>query len=105
MTRHSHLRAQLEARLVAILDRVVRIEGDLRRPADRDWSERATEMENDEVLEGLDELGRAEVRSIRATLRRMDTGDYGFCEQCRQPIEEKRLLAVPTASTCLACTP
>jgi DnaK suppressor protein len=33
----------------------------------------------------------------------METGDYGFCTECREPIDEKRLEAVPTADTCINC--
>jgi DnaK suppressor protein len=103
MSSHSKLREQLATRLADIGQRVGRIEGDLRREHDRDWVEQATELENDEVLEGLDELGRAEVREIRETLRRIEDGTYGFCVECRQPIDEKRLQAVPTAATCIYC--
>ena len=57
MPEHNALRKQLEDRLTRLLHRVGRIEGDLRQTHDRDWTERATELENDDVLEGLDEIG------------------------------------------------
>ncbi len=103
MSSHSNLRVQLEARLADIGQRVGRIEADLRREHDRDWTEQAAELENDEVLEGLDEMGRAEVQAIRATLRRIEDGTYGFCVECRQPIDADRLKAVPTAALCIYC--
>jgi RNA polymerase-binding transcription factor DksA len=88
---------------VEIRGRVGRIEGDLRRPPDRDWTEQATLQENDEVLEGLDDMERAEAVTIRNTLRRIESGDYGVCAVCREPIDQKRLDAVPTADTCIDC--
>lgn len=100
---HHALRAHLQARLAEIGQRVGRIEGDLRREHDPDWADQAIELENDEVLEGLDEMGRTEVREIREALRRMDDGTYGFCTACQQPIDEPRLAAVPTASLCIYC--
>lgn len=103
MSSHHTLRVQLEARLAEIGQRVGRIEGDLRALHDVDLPDQAAELENDEVLEGLDDLGRAEVQEIRATLRRIEDGTYGFCVDCRQPIDEKRLQAVPTAATCIYC--
>jgi RNA polymerase-binding transcription factor DksA len=103
MSSRTTLRAQLEARLAVIGQRVERIEGDLRRTPDRDWVEQATELENDEVLEGLDDLGRTEAREIRETLRRIEGGTYGFCLECQQPIDEARLRAVPTAGLCIYC--
>jgi len=103
MTQNDHLRARLEARIVEIVGRVQRIETDLRRPADPDWVEQATLQENDEVLEGLDALGRAEVLTIRRALKRIESGDYGFCVECREPIDLKRLEALPTAEKCGVC--
>jgi RNA polymerase-binding transcription factor DksA len=103
MRKHDHLRARLEARLAEIAGRVRRIETDLRRAADPDWTEQATLQENDEVLEGLDELGRQEAIGIRRALRRMESGDYGFCVECREPIDAKRLEALPTADKCGVC--
>jgi len=101
--KHDRLQVQLETRLGEILGRIGRIEGDLRRTPDRDWTEQATLQENDEVLAGLDNLERAEAVTIRSTLRRIDSGDYGFCAVCRQPIDRKRLEAVPTTDTCIHC--
>lgn len=103
MQKYQQLRAPLEARLRKIVGRIDRIEGDLRRAADRDWVEQATLQENDEVLSGLDDMERAEAVAIRNALRRMESGDYGFCVSCRGPIDRKRLEAVPTAEKCLEC--
>lgn len=103
MSNYSGVASQLQERLASLLRRVERIEGDLRSPHDRDWPERATELENDEVLVGLDELSRREVRQIRRALKRIETGHYGVCSACGEPISAARLTAVPTAVTCLDC--
>lgn len=97
------VRTQLQARLDVLLKRVDEISGDLRRPADRDWQERATENENDEVLENLDESSRAEVAQVRAALRRLDAGTYGHCAKCGAVIGAARLDAMPSATTCVGC--
>jgi RNA polymerase-binding transcription factor DksA len=104
VTNHQHqLRARLEGRLTEITGRINRIERDLRRTPDPDWTEQATLQENDEVLEGLDDLERAEAIAIRKTLRRIEAGDYGICRLCGHRIEPHRLSAVPTADTCIRC--
>jgi RNA polymerase-binding protein DksA len=103
MPEHDALRAQLEERLTRLVRRVGAIEGDLRQTRDRDWQERATERENDEVLEGLDEMTRAEVTQIRAALERIANGSYGVCASCGEPIGSERLAAVPSAMTCVKC--
>ena len=94
---------QLQERLAELLQRVGRIEGDLRLSHDRDWAERAIELQNDEVLEGLDEMSLREVGQIRAALKRIEEGHYGVCAACGQSISAARLTAVPTAVTCAQC--
>jgi RNA polymerase-binding transcription factor DksA len=97
------LRQDLERRLDVLLERVDRIAGDLRKLGDPDWQERATELENDDVLEGLDEASRAEAAAIRAALSRIDAGTYGRCARCGHGIGAARLAALPSATTCVAC--
>jgi DnaK suppressor protein len=98
------VRAQLEGRLADLTRRVVKIEGDLKQPHEPDWQERATQLENDEVLEELDEMTLEEIQQIRVALRRMANGSYGICSTCGRPIDAKRLAAVPSALTCVGCT-
>jgi RNA polymerase-binding transcription factor DksA len=104
MSKYENARTQLEDQLVRLLQRVGKIEGDLRRAHDRDWQEQSLEVENDEVLSGLDEMTLAEVRHIRAALQRIANGTYGACATCGRPIGEQRLAAIPTAVTCIACS-
>ena len=40
---------------------------------------------------------------IEAALGRIKKGSYGVCKYCGNPIPEKRLIARPTASSCVAC--
>jgi DnaK suppressor protein len=77
---------QLQQRLAELLRRVGQIEGDLRSAHDRDWPERANELQNDEVLEGLNEIGLREVQQIREALGRIESGNYGVCARCGSPL-------------------
>lgn len=43
------------------------------------------------------------IQEIDVSLERMDKGDYGYCLRCQQPIQTKRLKALPWASCCLRC--
>jgi RNA polymerase-binding transcription factor DksA len=103
MARHETARAKLEARRSELGRRVGKIEGDLRRRPDPDSEERALERENDGVLEGLDARGVEELRAIDAALARIEAGTYGTCAECGEPIESRRLEAVPHTATCSAC--
>ena len=104
MTERDEIRIHLEKQLKRLLRRVEKVEADLRQTHDCDWTERAIELENDEVLEGLDEMALQEIGDIRAALARIESGTYGTCAACGQEISDERLLAVPCAATCLACT-
>jgi DnaK suppressor protein len=42
-------------------------------------------------------------RRLRTALTRMSEGEYGLCSECGAAIPPKRLLAVPDATTCVAC--
>ena len=43
------------------------------------------------------------LKDIESALKRIEKGEYGICKYCHQPINPKRLLARPTASSCIAC--
>ncbi len=40
---------------------------------------------------------------VRDALERLDDGQYGVCEGCREPIDPARLEALPYATLCLRC--
>ncbi|MEP7367222.1 MAG: TraR/DksA family transcriptional regulator [Acidobacteriota bacterium] len=44
-----------------------------------------------------------QVRSIDEALQRIETGGYGICAACEEPINPKRLSAVPWAILCRDC--
>jgi DnaK suppressor protein len=72
-------------------------------PLSADSEERATETENDEVLDRLSEVTRVELSRVNHALQRLDSGRYGECEQCGAPISEARLRIVPEATACTRC--
>jgi len=43
------------------------------------------------------------LRDISAALRKIDSGEYGFCEECGEEIAEKRLQFNPTVDCCIEC--
>ena len=51
----------------------------------------------------LNILDYAQLRLIEEALDRLDSGDYGICLSCDQPIPPKRLQAVPWARYCVRC--
>lgn len=67
------------------------------------WTERATERENDEVLDRLAESTFGELEKLRHALDRLDEGKYGICEDCGKPIGPERMRSIPYATFCLTC--
>lgn len=103
MTDFSGIAQQLKARLADILERSEEIEDDLRRPLDDDFSEQAVDLADDEALEGVDDVLRAEARQIRFALARIANGTYGTCANCGDTISVERLEAQPVATRCIKC--
>ena len=47
---------------------------------------------------------RLEVAAIRSALTRLENGTYEECSKCGKPIDARRLVALPTTTTCLRCS-
>ena len=43
------------------------------------------------------------LHDVQSALRRIDDDAYGICRYCKKPIDERRLLARPESSSCVAC--
>jgi len=46
---------------------------------------------------------RQELEAIEEALQRLETGNYGLCEACGQPIEPRRLEIMPETPLCRGC--
>lgn len=64
--------------------------------ADPDVVERETTMALVEALE-------LRVAEINAALAKVETGGYGICERCGEPIDPERLKIMPEATMCVQC--
>lgn len=103
MMQYKEMERALKARIADLLQRAEVIEDDLRHPLDADFSEQAVDLADDEALEGVDTVLRAEIAQIRHALLRMDNGTYGTCANCGAPIPMERLKARPIATRCIKC--
>jgi DnaK suppressor protein len=59
-------------------------------------------MERARVVSVIKAL-RANLRWVDRALRKMDSGTYGDCERCGNPIAPERLEALPWAILCIDC--
>ena len=93
----------LKARRAEIAGELSEIEQALDAPMPKDWEDRASERQGDEVLESLGHVEMAELKRIDAALARIDAGTYGICLKCDEPISDERLAVVPDAALCKSC--
>lgn len=71
--------------------------------ATQDPADMAANTYTKEVLISMSDNDRTMLNSIDEALKRTETGDYGLCVNCGEPVPEKRLEAVPWAKYCLRC--
>jgi RNA polymerase-binding protein DksA len=103
MTKNEDIAKELKTRLSELTGRLAEIESDLRKPLSADSEERATDLENQDALEGIKNSEIREVHQIQGALRRIAEGTYGVCVQCGADIDPKRLEALPIATRCISC--
>ena len=89
--------------LIARIDSVTRHVRHADEPLSSDFSEQATERENEEVMDALGEAGRRELSQLNRALHRIDEGEYGICASCGDPIPEARLKILPYTEFCVKC--
>ncbi|MCF4098702.1 TraR/DksA family transcriptional regulator [Maritalea mediterranea] len=83
--------------------RLHNIEDQLDDEPNPDTEERAVEREDDEMLEGLGNAGKAELQQIEHALTRIKNGTFGTCVECGEDISDERLNAIPYATKCKNC--
>ncbi len=91
------LKQEVSSRINAI-DRDIRHEG-----MSADWTEQASERENDEVLESLGNSSEQELAMIKHALLRIDAGNYFDCSECGVAIPKARLDLLPYTIYCVDC--
>lgn len=97
---------KLQSMRTELKQRINAIDSDVhhkKEPVEKDFAEQVTQRENDEVLSAIDEEAHQTVRLIDAALARIKDGSYGLCVRCGEQIPEKRLEALPYATTCVDC--
>ncbi|MBN9789273.1 TraR/DksA family transcriptional regulator [Pseudonocardia sp. TMWB2A] len=94
---------QLRARLAELTERADEVADELAEPLDNDMEEQLTEIDDQEVNQGLDDMVNQEIIQVRAALSRIEDGTYGTCSNCGKDIDPARLEAQPMATRCIDC--
>lgn len=87
----------------SLTKRIEAIKRDFSNGRSADFSEQATEQENEEVLVQLKADAEEELRQVNIALNKIADGSYGECEKCTETIAEARLVAIPYTQFCIKC--
>ena len=93
----------LEDKLTQLTKRITAIEADFHKGRSQDFSEQATETENDGVLDEIHHEAKLELSLVKSALKRITDGLYGSCIECDEPINPDRLSALPYTAKCIKC--
>jgi len=69
----------------------------------QDIADKAVSSYTREFLYSLSDTDRNMLLQIDLALERIEEGTFGMCQNCGQPMSEKRLNAVPWAPLCVDC--
>ena len=103
MTDWSDTEKRIRARRAELTEELLDIEDRLDDEPPKDWEDRASERQSDEVLEALGSHDLSELRQIDAALDRIAAGTYGECAKCGEDIAAERLKALPATPLCTSC--
>ena len=99
-------RRQLLEKEQELLTGITRIQMDGRKSdviGAQDMADQADSCYTKESLFQQSSNARDLLTLVQAALRRDDEGDFGLCVECGEPVQRKRLEAVPWARHCVAC--
>ena len=96
-------KSALLARRVELVGHLEQVEDALDETPSKDWEDRSSERQGDEVLEALGQSEQAELLRIDAALARIEAGTYGTCQKCGEDVSDARLDLLPATPFCKNC--
>ena len=91
------LKEEYETRIDKIEDHIQHPQDDL----NEHWDDQAISYRQNDMRKNLMAEARQSLVYVENALSRIENGTYGECEVCGEPIEEKRLEALPYATLCM----
>ena len=103
----SALRRQLDGRL-AELEAAQGTRTEASGPVELDQARtgrltRMDALQQQAMAQASNRRAQLEMQRIRGALQRIDSGDYGLCVRCEEPIGAGRLQADPSVTLCIDC--
>ncbi len=104
--RKDYYRKKLDAKKEE-LERHIAAEEEAGREADgensQDIADKAANSYTKEFLFSQSDGERVQLNLVEDALARLENGDFGTCEACGEPVQQKRLDAVPWTRHCIEC--
>ena len=103
--KRDYFRQKLIEKRQSLFHMVQRTEGYGREkePDIQDVADMAVEAYTKEFMFGKSSVDRHMLKTIQEALDRIEKDTYGYCTNCENPIQPKRLEAVPWARHCIQC--
>jgi RNA polymerase-binding transcription factor DksA len=103
MTNKPDIRERLLKLQVKLQKRLNKTQSEERHEVEEGNDSNAELWETSEIRDGLNDETVTELRDVNRALSRLDAGDYGICTNCGEPIDPRRLEALPYAELCIFC--
>lgn len=101
---YAQAKQALEKLREELLTRIHKIEDHLHNPQDElneHWDDQAIAIRDNNMRKNLLVEAQQELQHVYNALSRIENGTYGECSVCDEPIDPKRLQAVPYATLCM----
>lgn len=101
--------SDLERELSKFADKstVIKDDYNARFPKTADISDTKDEQANDvseyERERAIEQSLEVRLKELKETLEKINSDDYGLCSNCKSPIEQARLKAMPITTSCFNC--
>lgn len=100
------IKQDLEQKKTELIFRLKNVDSDIKHetePVEKDFAEQATQCENDDVLRELSFGLKNELNQVARAIDRIEAGEYQYCANCGEKINENRLAVLPHTTLCINC--
>lgn len=103
----ARFRARVEAELAELIE-TSGVGAEARGPVTLDQQSvgrlsRMDAMQGQAMAQEQERRRQGRIAALKATLKRMESGEFGECAECGEPIAERRLEVDPTVLLCVSC--
>lgn len=103
LEKYRRLLADKKSSLLSELAKTKNAEEETTEESTQDIADKAVSSYTREFLYSLNDTERNTIQQIDQALARIEDGTYGFCMNCGNAMNEKRLTAIPWSRHCVDC--